>query len=434
MMMMMMMMMMMVGAGGVWEGATVTSSRRSSHFHAASQWRRSFDSAFASSFIFIFIFILTCTPTTTANGLNVNFSLHIEAGQWWCRNMDVANVSEAQRLWATFANCCRAGGEEAYPNLEDSTQLPAVRVALILAYGAIIALGVLGNVLVIHVVFRFRRLRTATNFFIANLALADLLVASLCLPFTLAYTLRGEWAFGRTLCFALPCAQGAAVHVSTITLNVIAVDRLRSVARRPDGPPRTSRRACAAVVAITWAVSALLASPLAVFREYASFRLAPGKSIQVCAEKWPEEGGSAPYSLAMMLLQYGLPLAVNAAAYASIWSKMNASRLSRAHRRRRKTTKMLVTVVAVFGVSWLPLHAFQLAVDVDSRVVYMDDFKLLFSAFHVVAMCSTFVNPILYGWMNSNYRSAFLEVCGCYRPFNGHKKTNKMASAPAYKF
>ncbi|XP_061535964.1 neuropeptide Y receptor type 2 [Phycodurus eques] len=354
--------------------------------------------------------------------------------------MDVANASEAQLPWASdpSSNCCWAtaappGGGEAYPHLEDSTHLPGVRAALILAYSTIIALGVVGNSTVIHVVFRFRRLRTVTNFFIANLALADLLVASLCLPFTLAYTLRGEWAFGRALCFAVPCAQGAAVHVSTITLNVIAVDRLRSVARQPAGAPRMSRRGCGAVVAITWTVSILLASPLAVFREYATFRLAPGKSIQVCAEKWPEEGGSAHYSLAMMLVQYGLPLAVNTVAYACIWSKMNASRLSRAHRRRRKTTKMLVTVVAVFAVSWLPLHAFQLAVDIDGRAVYMEEFKLLFSAFHVVAMCSTFVNPILYGWMNSNYRSAFLDVCSCYRSFNRHKKTNKTASAPACK-
>ncbi|XP_061686923.1 neuropeptide Y receptor type 2-like isoform X2 [Syngnathoides biaculeatus] len=354
--------------------------------------------------------------------------------------MDVANASEAQLPAADdpSSNCCWTtpappGGEEDYPGLEDSTHLPGVRAALILAYGTIITLGVGGNAMVIHAVFRFRRLRTVTNFFIANLALADLLVASLCLPFTLAYTLRGEWAFGRALCFAVPCAQGAAVHVSTITLNVIAVDRLRNVALRPDGAPRLSRRACGAVVAIAWAVGVLLASPLAVFREYAVFQLAPGKSIQVCAEKWPETGGSAPYSLAMMLLQYGLPLAVNVVAYARIWSKMNAGRLSRAHRRRRKTTKMLVTVVAVFAVSWLPLHAFQLAVDVDGRVGRAQDFKLLFSAFHAVAMCSTFVNPILYGWMNNNYRSAFLDACSCYRTFDRHKKPNKMASAPPCK-
>lgn len=56
---------------------------------------------------------------------------------------------------------------------------------------------------------------------------ADLLVNTLCLPFTLVYTLQGEWKFGGTLCFLLPYAQGLAVHVSTVTLNVIALDRHR---------------------------------------------------------------------------------------------------------------------------------------------------------------------------------------------------------------
>eukprot|EP00064_Thunnus_orientalis_P020128 superscaffoldBa00005375_g20260 len=44
------------------------------------------------------------------------------------------------------------------------------QVVLILAYSTIIVLGVLGNSLVIYVIYRFKTLRTVTNFFIANLA------------------------------------------------------------------------------------------------------------------------------------------------------------------------------------------------------------------------------------------------------------------------
>lgn len=63
--------------------------------------------------------------------------------------------------------------------------------------------------------------------FLSGSSAADLLVNTLCLPFTLVYTLQGEWKFGSTLCFLLPYAQGLAVHVSTVTLNVIALDRHR---------------------------------------------------------------------------------------------------------------------------------------------------------------------------------------------------------------
>lgn len=43
-----------------------------------------------------------------------------------------------------------------------------------MAYSTIIVLGVLGNSLVIYVIYRFKTLRTVTNFFIANLAIGAL--------------------------------------------------------------------------------------------------------------------------------------------------------------------------------------------------------------------------------------------------------------------
>ncbi|XP_058479508.1 neuropeptide Y receptor Y2, like [Solea solea] len=309
---------------------------------------------------------------------------------------------------------------------EDPIRLLSVQVVLILAYSTIIVLGVLGNSLVIYVIYRFKTLRTVTNFFIANLAVADLLVNTLCLPFTLVYTLQGEWKFGSTLCFLLPYAQGLAVHVSTVTLNVIALDRHRCIVYHLE--TRMRKDVCFGVIALTWVLSAVLASPLAIFREYGSFTLEPGHSIQVCTEKWPGKSTDGTfYSISMLILQYFLPLSIISFAYARIWSKLrghvspaenacSGAAGSERHRRRRKTTKMLVTMVVVFAVSWLPFHAFQLATDIDSAVLDMRDFRLLYTVFHVVAMCSTFANPLLYGWMNRNYRAAFLAVFKCRRP------------------
>lgn len=302
--------------------------------------------------------------------------------------------------------------------LEDSTKLIGVQVVLIFAYSTIILFGVIGNSLVIHVVYTFKNLHTVTNFFIVNLAVADLLVNTLCLPFTLMYTLHGEWKFGWALCFILPYAQGLAVHVSTITLNVIAMDRYRSIVHHLE--TKMSRDMCAVVIVLTWAASAVLASPLAIFREYVSFDVTPEQSIQVCTEKWPGSGvDGTVYSVATFLLQYGLPLSIISFAYARIWIKLRrhvspggGGRNDR-HRRRKKTTKMLVAVVVVFAVSWLPLHSFQLVVDFHNSILDMRDFKLLYTVFHITAMCSTFANPILYGWMNRNYRSAFTAVCKC---------------------
>lgn len=55
----------------------------------------------------------------------------------------------------------------------------------IFAYVLVIIVGLIGNLLVIQVIFRVPRMRTVTNLFIANLAFADLLVITFCMPATL---------------------------------------------------------------------------------------------------------------------------------------------------------------------------------------------------------------------------------------------------------
>ena len=55
-------------------------------------------------------------------------------------------------------------------------------IALLVANIAVLLLGVGGNLLVIAVMYKTRRMRTVTNYFITNLAIADLLVLVFCLP------------------------------------------------------------------------------------------------------------------------------------------------------------------------------------------------------------------------------------------------------------
>ena len=58
-------------------------------------------------------------------------------------------------------------------------------IILTLAYVLVFLLGVVNNCLVVCVIYRNRHLRTVTNYFIANLAVADILVCILVLPITL---------------------------------------------------------------------------------------------------------------------------------------------------------------------------------------------------------------------------------------------------------
>lgn len=54
-----------------------------------------------------------------------------------------------------------------------------------IAYSLVICVGLIGNGFVIAVIYKDPSMRNVTNYFILNMSVADVLVALLCVPFTL---------------------------------------------------------------------------------------------------------------------------------------------------------------------------------------------------------------------------------------------------------
>ena len=71
---------------------------------------------------------------------------------------------------------------------------------LIGAYFVVFTAGVGGNFLVAFVVWKNPLMRTVTNYFIANLAVADVLVILFCLPTTVIDDVTETWFMGRAMC------------------------------------------------------------------------------------------------------------------------------------------------------------------------------------------------------------------------------------------
>lgn len=68
---------------------------------------------------------------------------------------------------------------------------PAYRWPFIGLVG-VMFLGATGNILVCMAIWRERRLQTATNYFLLSLAVADLLVCILVMPFGIVYEFFGK--------------------------------------------------------------------------------------------------------------------------------------------------------------------------------------------------------------------------------------------------
>ena len=102
-----------------------------------------------------------------------------------------------------------------------------------------------------------------TNLFITNLALSDILLLSLAVPFTPMYTFIQEWIFGKALCHLVLYAQGTSVYISTLTLTSIAIDRFRLIIS--PFKPRMRQETCVYIISGIWVFSLLATLPYGIF-------------------------------------------------------------------------------------------------------------------------------------------------------------------------
>ena len=93
-------------------------------------------------------------------------------------------------------------------------------------FAIIFAVSTIGNILVCLVVLGTKRMRTTRNFLLVNLAVSDLTVALLCIPFDLVLKITApNWPLGAAMCKLLWPSMTLVTNSSAVTLAVISFDR-----------------------------------------------------------------------------------------------------------------------------------------------------------------------------------------------------------------
>ncbi len=134
-------------------------------------------------------------------------------------------VDNNRALNSTSGNGSGGPGNQTAQVPYDITQETWLRGIFIMLYAVIFILGVSGNLLVVYVVVRNKSMQTITNIFITNLAVSDIMMCLLAVPFTPLSAFLKSWVFGDALCHIVPMTLGVSVYVSTLTSTAIAIDR-----------------------------------------------------------------------------------------------------------------------------------------------------------------------------------------------------------------
>ncbi|XP_059479765.1 orexin receptor type 2-like [Neocloeon triangulifer] len=324
---------------------------------------------------------------------------------------------------------------------------------LIAFHGLIFIAGLIGNALVCAAVVRNPQMRTVTNYFIVNLAVADFMVLVFCLPPSVVWDVTETWFLGETLCKGVLYTQTVSVAVSVLTLTFISVDRWYAICF-PLKFKSTTGRAKTAILLI-WLVALTVDIPelLALQTQPPKLRVSSHLFTQ-CAPNWSTET-EIVYLCVKVVLLYSLPLVLMTVAYWQIvrvlWrsdaipghSELASSSATLASERtssmrwnssgstrrtplvctanrgaetqlaaRRKAAKMLVAVVVMFAVCYLPVHLLSI-LRYTTGVPQNHVTAAISMISHWLCYANSAVNPLIYNFMSGNFRKEFRRTFGC---------------------
>uniref|UniRef100_A0A3Q3IW53 G-protein coupled receptors family 1 profile domain-containing protein n=1 Tax=Monopterus albus TaxID=43700 RepID=A0A3Q3IW53_MONAL len=122
---------------------------------------------------------------------------------------------------------------------------------------------VFGNVLVCMAVSREKALQTTTNYLIVSLAVADLLVATLVMPWVVYLEVVGEWRFSKIHCDIFVTLDVMMCTASILNLCAISIDRYTAVAMPMLYNTRySSKRRVTVMISVVWVLSFAISCPL----------------------------------------------------------------------------------------------------------------------------------------------------------------------------
>ncbi|XP_022789233.1 muscarinic acetylcholine receptor M5-like [Stylophora pistillata] len=265
------------------------------------------------------------------------------------------------------------------------------------AYGFVDVIILVGNVLTLTVFSTNKKLlRMRANYFLINLALADMMVGTSAIPMYL-YHLTAAWKKGDSIwkqnSYKIYMVVDVFVGCASIfTLTVIALERAFSVCL-PHIHRRVRNKSYFGLLGFIWLLSILVSCLRFLYEEKLL-------SIQ--------------FFFYFMLVSFAVALTIICVSYVVIWFKMKFrfARRDSVHKRSGEHDKrlavMLSTVTVVFVLTWMPFQVINIVTffckscqKMPIEIVYLAKFL------HYGNSC---VNPIIYSFLVPEFRKTVIKI------------------------
>ncbi|XP_020917359.1 octopamine receptor Oamb-like [Exaiptasia diaphana] len=314
-------------------------------------------------------------------------------------------------------------------NTTNGTNAPAIAcfsAAKVACYSLILVISLVGNILVILVVYKNKNMRKTINYFIVNMAASDLLTPLVVMPLQIARTLMLlQWAvpgkFGEALCkiaFFLTELPGP---VSDLSLICMAFDRFVGVVF-PLRVGLISSRVRVSMIIFTWAIPVGFAAT-----SLYGFRLGQKGQKHYCYWRWHDDPSihtqvHRNYFTVASSVFFIAPLVLLILLYSVIlitlgkrkFPRVNQSQEAKKRNRRvsRSATVIALTIVLVFWICWCPYNTYMFLVAFQYNWKFPRECSklLVFTISQTLTYANSAINPCIYFVLIENYRKGLRTV------------------------
>ena len=290
----------------------------------------------------------------------------------------------------------------------------------------VIITGLIGNTMVIVTIRGKRSMWTPCNFFLMNIAIADLLVAIVLTPLRTAELFNG-WPLGEFLCQFVAPLQDVIVCVSVVLHTLIAFERYRGIVT-PFKPKLSFRKAKIAMATICCACYLLIGLPLALV-----LKEVERKGNKYCVAEFPSLTFRQVFEVHLVATFMFFPLVIQTSTYIKIVTAIRKedkltqtiSRSGTVEQRRNQIRKkarlvrMLIILVVVFQVCFIPRGIYMLVNEFTS-VNFKNEYQESLFVASIVTIVLNYLkhvlNPFILFAMSTDFRkNCFLSRDFCHK-------------------
>ncbi|XP_072044364.1 somatostatin receptor type 2-like isoform X2 [Amphiura filiformis] len=274
-------------------------------------------------------------------------------------------------------------------------------------------LGTLGNSTVIYVILRYSKMKTVTNCYIFNLALADLIFMFALLFMGIATFMKWEWEFGKAMCHIIYAIDGFNQFVGIFCLTAMSFDRYVAVCHALKSRVFRNLPVAIGVNIGVWVAAILAAIPILRFT---GLDYDEDSKRTYC-------GLALPSTMRIFFIMYFfivgflIPLIVIIVCYTNILIRlkvMSEKTGTKKSEKSRKVNRMVLIVVCVFVLCWAPFYVWRITLSFSHAARNLPDTSVVVSD---ITMCISYMNscanPFLYAFLSDNFKKSFKKVWTC---------------------